>query len=214
MEAPSSYSPLVELCHRRWAIPILALCASAPGSGAKFVTFATTLGLSRQTLSHTLDALIEHSWLARATGARHPLRPEYVLTKSGLAIAPPCRAVLKELRRANTEELGLRKWSLPLIATLAAQPRRSARFNVVLSVLPEATPRVIAAALRDLAETGLITRGVLDTYPPTTEYRLAPKAGRLAAAVVRVISELALSPDTSTRPRRLEDEGFRLKKSA
>lgn len=214
MEAHSSSSPLVELCHRRWAIPILALCASAPGAGAKFVTFAATLGLSRQTLSHTLDALIEQSWLARATGARHPLRPEYVLTRTGLSIAPPCRAVLKELRRTGYEDLGLRKWSLPLIGVLTAQPRRSARFNVILSALPDATPRVISAALRELADAGVITRDVLDTYPPTAEYRLAPRAGRLAAAVVRLTSELALHPTTSSRPRRLEDDGFRLKKSA
>ena len=214
MEVSSPNSPLVELCHRRWAIPILALCASAPGSGAKFITFAATLGLSRQTLSHTLDALIEQSWLARATGARHPLRPEYVLTRPGLVIAPACRAVLKELRRTGSEELGLRKWSLPLIAVLAPRPRRAARFNELLGSLPEATPRVIAAALRELADAGLVTRGVLDTYPPAAEYRLAPRTGRLAAAVVRLTSELALHPTTSSRPRRLEDEGFRLKKSA
>lgn len=211
---PSSFplGTLVGLCHRRWAIPILGLCAAAPGGGAKFVTFAHTLGLSRQTLSQTLDELIGLGLLARATGAGHPLRPEYVLTRLGSAAAPPCRAVLKELRRLKCEEDGLKKWSLPIVAALAGQPRRAARFGTIAAALPNATARALAAGLRELSAAGLVERSVLATYPPSAEYRLARPSVRLAAAVDRLVLELGSNP--ALRPETEDEGGFRLRKSA
>ncbi|HZW06116.1 MAG TPA: winged helix-turn-helix transcriptional regulator, partial [Phycisphaerales bacterium] len=206
-----SEDPLVALCHHRWAVPILALCAGEPGGGAKFVTFAVRLGLSRQTLARTLEALIAQGLLARATGVHHALRPEYVLTRAGASVAGACRVTLRELRRLGAEEAGLNKWTIPIVAALAERPRRAARFGELHSALPGATPRALAAALRDGQGAGLLSREVLDTYPPAAEYRVAKAAGRLAAAVNRLAAELGLRP---RRRRGADDGGFRLRMTA
>jgi len=189
----------------------MALCAGEPGGGAKFVTFAAQLGLSRQTLSRTLDALITQGLLARATGVHHALRPEYVLTRVGVPVAGACRVTLRELRRVNAEEVGLNKWTLPIVAALASRPKRSARFGELHAALPAATPRALASALREGQAAGVLARHVLETYPPTAEYRVAPTAARLAAAVNRLAAELGLRPG---RRRGADDGGFRLRMTA
>ena len=206
------FDPLVALCHHRWAVPILALCAGEPGRGAKFVTFVAKLGLSRPTLVRTLEALIEQGLLARATGVQHPLRPEYVLTATGATVAGACRVALRELRRINAEEVGLNKWSIPAIAAIAAQPRRAARFGQLQAALSGPTPRALAETLREGQAAGIFTRDVLDTYPPVAEYRIDKRAVRLAAAVNRLAAEFGLRPAKRKSPEGGTD-GFRLKKT-
>ena len=50
-------TPLVDLAHRRWSIPIIAELHRQ--RGAKFVTLVNTLGVSRASLSMALNDLIE-----------------------------------------------------------------------------------------------------------------------------------------------------------
>lgn len=200
------------LCHHRWAVPILALCAGEPGRGAKFVTFAVKLGLSRPTLVRTLEALIEQGLIARATGVQHALRPEYVLTAAGVAVAGACRVVLRELRRmgGGAEEVGLNKWTIPVVAAITCQMRRAARFGQLQAALPGPTARALAETLREGQGAGLFTRDVLDTYPPVAEYRIDKRAARLAAAVNRLAAEFGLRPGRRKSP---EGDGFRLRKT-
>ncbi|MDP1661630.1 MAG: winged helix-turn-helix transcriptional regulator [Phycisphaerales bacterium] len=205
-----SFDPMVTLCHHRWAVPVLALCSGEPGRGAKFVTFAVKLGLSRPTLVRTLEALIAQGLLARAAGVQHPLRPEYVLTAAGVPVAAACRAVLRELRRVGAEDVGLNKWTIPVVAAIASQMRRTARFGQLQAALPGPTARALAETLRDGQGAGLFERRVLGTYPPVAEYRIDRKAARLAAAVNRLAAELGLTPKRRQDPG---GEGFRLRKT-
>lgn len=158
------------------------------------MTFLHRLGISRDSLGRTLASLIEQGFMATQTGAGHPLRPEYVLSPPGKRIAPACAGVMKELRRLGEESLGLQKWTLPVLAALADGPRR---FGDLRGALAESTPRALSMSLRSLEEQGMVRRSVKDTYPPTTDYTLSPKALRLAAATRRLLAALGLRVPTS-----------------
>src|SRR5215208_2302376 len=63
---------LIGLCHRRWSLPILAELQKeirpGGGGGAKFITLANRLKLSRETLRDTLEDLIARDYLMRNPG--------------------------------------------------------------------------------------------------------------------------------------------------
>jgi DNA-binding HxlR family transcriptional regulator len=172
------------LFHHRWSVPVLSELERAGGS--RFVTLSRRLGIGRESLRRTLGWLIERDLVMRNPGYGHPLRPEYVLTERGAALAPACTALIRALDALHVEQLGLNKWSMPVVAALDAG---ESRFGQLRRQLPGVSPRSLTLALKALAEAGLVERRVLDAFPPATLYRLAPRAGtvrpvlrRLAAA--------------------------------
>jgi DNA-binding HxlR family transcriptional regulator len=167
---------LIFLCHHRWSLRVLA--ELYVGRGAKFVTLAHRLGVSRDSLLRTLAALIEHGLLKRNPGYGHPLRPEYVLTPTGARLAPWCHRLVRALRALRLEPSVLRKWSLPVLAVLQAG---RARFSDLKSSLPGVTARALALTLKDMESTGLIQRRVLTEYPPATCYQLTARSRTLRA---------------------------------
>jgi DNA-binding HxlR family transcriptional regulator len=176
-------SSLVELFHYRWAIPILAELHRQRGS--RFVTLSRTLGLNRESLRQTLGALIDSGLVARNPGYGHPLRPEYVLTGRGRRVGEASRPLVEALRKRDLEEVGLKKWSLPVVHALAGGARR---FSELRDDLPGISPRALTLALKDLEATELVERRVTNDYPPATTYRLTrrgrpltPLLGRLGA---------------------------------
>lgn len=190
---PAALAVLAQLTHHRWALPALGLCERAENHGLKHVTFLHRLGVSRDSLGRTLQALLAGGWMAHNPGPGHPLRPEYVLTAAGKRIAPHARRIVDSLRRLDAQDRGLNKWALPVLAALASSPARRARFSDLARVLnageragasgaPGASARALALALRELEDEGLIERRVLDTYPPTSRYALTRRSLRLAAA--------------------------------
>ena len=160
-------STLVALFHNRWSVPILAELHRQRGS--RFVTLSRLVG--------------------RNPGYGHPLRPEYVLTSAGERIAGACRPLFEQLRRGNLEEIGLKKWSMPVVFALAGGPLR---FSELREHLEGVSPRALALALKDLEEAGIVDRRVTEDYPPATMYRLT-KRGRPLALLVGAI------PASSTR---------------
>src|SRR3546814_10066312 len=76
---------LVQLSGHRWLVPLLADLASR--KGARFVELIHRLGLSRDSLTRTLQAAAALGWVRRNPGHGHPLRPEYILTEAGSAAA-------------------------------------------------------------------------------------------------------------------------------
>lgn len=180
-------STLVALFHNRWSVPILAELHRQRGS--RFVTLTRTLGLSRESLRRTLVALIDGGLVGRNPGYGHPLRPEYVLTRAGERIAGACRPLVEHLRRGNLKEIGLKKWSMPVVFALAGRPLR---FSELREQLEGVSPRALALALKELEEAGIVDRRVTEDYPPATMYRLT-KRGRPLARLVGAI------PASSTR---------------
>ena len=170
---------LTKLLHRRWSVPVMAeLCGS---SGAKFITLVNRLGVSRDSLNQTLRALIERGWVLRNPGHGHPLRPEYVLTRKGVRVGRWCVRIMKVLSALGVEDVGLRKWSIPV--ALAIRSGRE-RFSELRSFLPEVTARALTHTLKELQHAGLIDRAVTDGYPPQTRYRLTTSGTRLSGVLI------------------------------
>jgi DNA-binding HxlR family transcriptional regulator len=167
-------SNLVDLCHHRWTLPVLAEIERTRGS--RFATLTGRLGVSGESLRRTLRALQKDGLVTRNPGYGHPLRPEYLLTPRGSTLGPPAQALLHVLR--GHEEIGLKKWSLPVLAALD-EPRRFSELRVAL---PDASPRALTLALKDLQAAGLVRRTVLDDWPPWVLYELTAAARPIAAA--------------------------------
>lgn len=183
---------LLPLTHHRWAIPLLAACHRAPLGGQKHAGLMHALAISRDSLGRTLAAVIGQGWLGRHVGVQHALRPEYVLTESGRRIAPACARVLRALDAADVRDVGLNKWSLPVL--LAARGVGGRRFIEIRGRLPRVTPRSLALTLVDLEREGLIlrlSRGAQHLYAP------APRAGRVLAGARRLAALIGprLAPD-------------------
>jgi DNA-binding HxlR family transcriptional regulator len=164
--------------HHRWSIPVLAELHRS--SGSRFVTLVGRLGVSRESLRQTLGALIEHELVKRNPGYGHPLRPEYILTHRGRPLGDRAAALFEALEELDALDVGLKKWSLPTLAALAAG---ELRFSSLRAALPGVTARSLTLALKDLADAGLVRRRVTDDYPPSTVYRLTPRARPLVAAL-------------------------------
>lgn len=164
------------LFHHRWAVPVLAELRRERGS--RFVTLVNRLGVTRDSLRRTLNALVEDRLVERNPGYGHPLRPEYVLTPDGATVADVCDRLLSALD--GLEDVALRKWSMPVVQALSGGPRR---FSELRAALPSISARSLTLALKDLQAAALVERTVTDDYPPATLYRLTDRAWPLARIV-------------------------------
>jgi len=176
---PAPGERLAQLFHHRWAVPVLAELHRT--SGSRFVTLHRRLGIGRESLRRTLASLAEQELVARNPGYGHPLRPEYVLTAPGAAIAPACAELMCALDALGISSIGLNKWSMPVVAALDAAG--SSRFAQLRESLPPVSPRALALALKALAEAGLVERNVVDSFPPTAVYTLARHADAVSPAL-------------------------------
>jgi DNA-binding HxlR family transcriptional regulator len=68
------------------------------------------------------------------------------------------------------------KW-VPFV--LKALDERPYRFGELRRLLPDVTQRMLTQTLRDLQRDGLVSRTVLPTNPPSTEYALTPLGASL-----------------------------------
>jgi DNA-binding HxlR family transcriptional regulator len=172
---------LVRLVHNRWAVPVLAELHRT-GGGTRFVMLCRRTGAGGESIRRALAGLTERGLVARNPGYGHPLRPEYVLTDAGRAVAPACAALIDQLEAVGIGDIGLNKWSVPVLAALAAD----CRFSELRGALPGISPRALTLALKALAEAGVVERTVLASYPPRTVYRLADRARSLTPALERI----------------------------
>lgn len=168
------------LFHHRWAAPILAELHAS--SGAKLVTLVNRLKAPRDSVQRTLAALIDEGWVRRNPGHGHPLRPEYLLTERGEALGRACAPLLAELRALASEEVGLKKWSMPVVLAL----REAERFSELKLALEGVTSRALTLALKDLLKLGLVERHVSQDFPPTVGYRLSAVARPLQRRLARL----------------------------
>lgn len=149
-------------------------------SGSRVAALTGGLGVGRESLRRTLTALQAEGLVARNPGYGHPLRPEYLLTPRGRQVAPAAREALAAAR--GHEEIALKKWSLPVLAAL----ERPRRFSELRAALPDAGPRALTLALKDLTAAGLVERTVTDAYPPAVVYEATPAGEPIAAAARRL----------------------------
>jgi DNA-binding HxlR family transcriptional regulator len=167
------------LMHRRWALPILAELHRR--EGAKFVTLTHALDASPTAVRQSLDHLLETGLVRRNPGHGHPLRPEYILTRSGDRLAPACAAVDSTLIRLGLRDVGLRRWSLPIVRVVGEES--PARFGQIARGLVDITDRALSLTLRELTSAAVIDRTVHDGSPPAALYRLGTPGRTLAPLV-------------------------------
>lgn len=170
-------STVIALSRYRWSIAILATLS---GRGARFVEILNRVGLSRDSLSRALEQLMESGWVIRNPGHGHPLRPEYLLTESGEALARVADSIVRTQNRLEIPVQDLTRWTLPLVHVLADGRNR---FSAIERALPEASPRAVSLSLKASTAQRLVQRKVLDGFPPTTEYLLAKNGRYLAGAL-------------------------------
>ena len=98
----------------------------------------------------------------------------------------PRDPVPEEVRRAA--DLLERRWTLSI---LYASVEGAERFNEFRSALGRVPPATLALRLTELVEAGLFERRVLDTRPPTVEYRLT-SGGKRFEPLVRELARCTL----------------------
>ncbi|MEM7357208.1 MAG: helix-turn-helix domain-containing protein [Acidobacteriota bacterium] len=170
---PPTLPALVGLSHHRWVIPLVA----AMGSGQRFAVLCSLLDINRQSLRRALAATDELGLTLLNPGYGHPLRPEYILTPRGKAIAPQSRDVVRAAEDGGWSDLLAKKWSLPV---LAAVRMGAARYSEIEAALSTASPRAIARSLEALADAGCIRRELFDERPPRPSYSVTPEGQHLA----------------------------------
>jgi DNA-binding HxlR family transcriptional regulator len=75
------------------------------------------------------------------------------------------------------------KWTSMVLHTLHSQHRGAARTGVLQRSLPGISKKMLTQTLRQMEETGLLTRHVHSTIPPMVEYHLTPLGSRFVAPV-------------------------------
>lgn len=178
MPSTAKLEDLIALSRNRWIAALLADLAAH--RGARFVELVHRLGLPRDSLTRTLEAARGAGWIAPNPGHGHPLRPEYVLTSEGNRIAVHARALIEAQARIGIGPDRFTRWSLPIVHTVHGG---SLRFNAIARSLPVASPRALSQSLRSLADNDLLTRSLVDDYPPTSQYELTNNGLMLARSI-------------------------------
>lgn len=176
---PSNLEPLIALTHHRWAIPILSELQR--DNGAKFVTLVNRLSISRDALSRTLEALSTAGLIARNPGYGHPLRPEYILTPTGKEVGPNVLEFMNRLKELEATEIGLKKWTLPI---LSAVHHGIKRFSSLREAMPALSPRALTLGVQDLESLGWLER------QPGGSYQLIASGERLATMLEPLVRTL------------------------
>ncbi len=168
---------LASLFHRRWAAPVLAELwrETQRRGGSTFVTLVHRVetgegrrGAPAGSVRAALDHLVDLGLVARHTGYGHPLRPEYILTAPGIAMAEGCARLESRACGFGVWGIARKKWSMPVLCAIDERPRRFGEVARELGGL--ITPRALAGALKDLTNASLLWRVVEEGYPPRALY--------------------------------------------
>jgi DNA-binding HxlR family transcriptional regulator len=170
--------PIIGLARYRWMVPVLARMA-ARGGGARFAELAAIAGLSRESLSRTLLEAQSAGWVVRNCGHGHPLRPEYLLTDEGKAVAAGAACIDAVQMRLQVAPGSLTRWGLPAVRLIADG---IGGFNELLDGLREPGPRALSLGLKALSAHELIRRELVDAHPPRSRYSATRRGARLADA--------------------------------
>jgi DNA-binding HxlR family transcriptional regulator len=176
---PPEPVPLLRMLEaNRWAIPVLALLHREHGS--RFAVIARAFDLPHNSLTRCLVHLKACGWVVPNPGHGHPLRPEYVLTEAGLAVAALCARIEAARARLKLGPGDLPRWSLPLVVGLGPD---WTRFGEIQARLAPVTPRALSTTLKAVIDEALVRRKLEDRYPPLPLYALTGRGADFAAAM-------------------------------
>ncbi|MEG8039156.1 helix-turn-helix domain-containing protein [Sphingomonas sp. LR60] len=80
-------------------------------------------------------------------------------------------------------ELFATKWTSMVLHTLHARHDGAARTGVLQRSLPGISKKMLTQTVRDMAESGLLSRHVQSVMPPMVEYRLTPLGRRFVEPI-------------------------------
>lgn len=80
-------------------------------------------------------------------------------------------------------ELFATKWTSMILHTLHVRHAGAARTGVLLRSLPGISKKMLTQTLREMEDSGLVTRHVQGTIPPAVEYRLTELGRRFVEPV-------------------------------
>lgn len=166
---------LLALAKSQWFLPILAEMGGNAMRGRAAV-LRHRLGLSHSMATRTLASMVEAGWIQPNPGHGHPLRPDYLLTDLGAALAPHAQAIIAERQQRQLPATGIGKWHLPLLAALGDQP---ARFFELEERLSPVTPRALSVQIKRSIDAGTVSRLVQPAFPPISLYRVNDEATTL-----------------------------------
>lgn len=166
---------LNQIFTRRWTVPIMAQLANT--NGCKFVTLTKSLEGSRTSLKSSLELLDTLGLVKPNSGQGHPMRPEYVLTARGKLVSNPAFVLIQTLDKTNSINIGLKKWSMPMIHAVGSGLDR---FGAIADELQAASDRAVSLALSDLHSVALLQSNLVAGRPPRNAYALTRKSKRIA----------------------------------
>ena len=173
---------LFGLVRSQWFLPVLAELGANSMRGRAAV-LRHRLGLSHSMAKRTLAAMVEGGWIRPNPGHGHPLRPDYLLTEMGAALAPHAMAILAERQRRQLPLTGIGKWHLPLLVALGDKP---ARFSDLEDRLAPVTPRALSLQIKRSVDAKTVLRIVQPAYPPVALYRVNDEATTLRDQAVAI----------------------------
>lgn len=143
---------LALLTHHRWTLPALAALYELDGA-CRVAQLCHILDAHRDSVTQAIDTLVELRLLEANPGHGHPLRPEYLLTSGGAAMAPHTHTLQAYIRKARLHDIAMRKWSLPSVLAIHTG---ASRFGDVRHRLGRVTDRAMSQSLQLLTSARLI----------------------------------------------------------
>ena len=168
---------LADLTRHGWSLPILSEIAN--GTVARSGPLVAKTGGSRGGVEKAILHLIEIGMLEHNPGYGHPLRPEFLLTREGKAIAQNAKALSKEAYAMNAEGLIRKRWTLPVLGEVDDRTL----FSDVRRALTPITDRALSLCLKEMGAHRLIKRKVWDGNPPVPLYSLTRRGQKLAELI-------------------------------
>ena len=166
---------IVNLSGRAWSLRILA-CLHDGVAGRQAALCGAT-GAPRSAFRASLDHLVAMGLVERNPGHGHPLRPEFVLTAEGRAVAATASRVAAIARDDPSGALIGRAWALPILAAL----RDSSGFSEIGARIGPLTDRALSQTLKALEEARWVTRRVDSAArPPRPRYTASGNGLRIA----------------------------------
>lgn len=174
----------VNITSKAWAIPILAKLDE--GIAGRQAPLLAATGAGRTAFGQSMEHLIQIGLLERNPGHGHPLRPEFRLTKEGVAAAA-LAGKIHRVSETGDQDLLRRSWTLPVLSSLQT-PRN---FNLIKRSLLTITDRALSQSLKSMEARMWVSRTVDETARPPRSIYCAANKGDIISRVMAPEIEFA-----------------------